>query len=476
MQMSGMKNSKEQDMYNDNVYESPVKERQGGHMKRRTKTLLLSVILPSVLGVALIISLIWGFSRNAKAQDYKAAATSMYSRAYSELVSEIADIEVTLSKIQIVGSKPQYILLLDEVWRSCGTCTGLLSQIPTSHIDSEEMNQFLIRVGDYSRALATSLLHGKAMTAKDTQQIAELRKTCTKVGENLRKRYESGNYPDDLLTHDGYFESASDEYEGQETRTEYPTLIYDGPFSESAEKAEPRGLTGEHITQTDAYSVAMSYMQQPCGLEFSSDSDGDIPAYDFSGTLADGRQIDISIAKQGGAPVWMMTQAVGNATDIPDKTTAKAYKKIALDFLKKHGFDDMESTYAQYYGGVALINFAATQDDVILYSDLIKIWVDRESGEIVGFDTRNYLYSHVERDLEKPTIKKSEAKLMISENLNIKQVSLALIPMTPETEVLCYEFKGEYGGESFIVYINAQSGEEEQIFRIIDTEDGQLVL
>ena len=172
----------------------------------------------------------------------------------------------------------------------------------------------------------------------------------------------------------------------------------------------------------------------------------------------------------------MMTQAVGNATDIPDKTTAKAYKKIALDFLKKHGFDDMESTYAQYYGGVALINFAATQDDVILYSDLIKIWVDRESGEIIGFDTRNYLYSHVERDLEKPTIKKSEAKLMISENLNIKQVSLALIPMTPETEVLCYEFKGEYGGESFIVYINAQSGEEEQIFRIIDTEDGQLVL
>jgi len=48
--------------------------------------------------------------------------------------------------------------------------------------------------------------------------------------------------------------------------------------------------------------------------------------------------------------------------------------------------------------------------------------------------------------------------------------------VTPETEKLCYEFKGEYEGLSYIVYINAETLYEEQIFKIIDSENGQLVI
>lgn len=32
------------------------------------------------------------------------------------------------------------------------------------------------------------------------------------------------------------------------------------------------------------------------------------------------------------------------------------------------------------------------------------------------------------------------------------------------------------GHDSYIVYIGVETGEEEQIFRIIDSEDGQLVI
>ena len=53
---------------------------------------------------------------------------------------------------------------------------------------------------------------------------------------------------------------------------------------------------------------------------------------------------------------------------------------------------------------------------------------------------------------------------------------LALIPRTAVTEVLCYEFKGTYGGASFIVYINAVTGSEEQIFEIVNSDEGQLVV
>ena len=464
-----MKNSKFHKHHRLSTDERPTR-------RMRQSQIWLSIVLPSVLGAALIGAIIWGMMSTSKAEEYKSAAKSMYSRSYSELTSELNDLEVTLSKLQVVGSKPQYVLLLDEVWRSCGTCTGLLSQIPASHIDTSDMNQFLVRVGDYARNLSTNLLHGSVISDDDMEQLRELRKTCTELAASITERYENGDYPDDILTADGYFVSASGEYEGAETRQEYPTLIYDGPFSESAEKSEPKGLKGDKVTQAEAHSKALGYIPEKCELEFSSDSDGDIPSYDFSGKFTDGRQVDISISKKGGSLVWFMAQTTSKLSGVPEKSVVNTYESAALEYLEDHGYDDMKSTYAQYYDGIAVINFAATDGNIILYNDLVKVWVDRDTLQIIGLDARNYLYSHVDRNIKKPEITRADARLLVSENLDIKQVRLALIPATPETEVLCYEFKGECDGEDFIVYINAWNGEEQQIFRIINTEDGDLVL
>lgn len=41
-------------------------------------------------------------------------------------------------------------------------------------------------------------------------------------------------------------------------------------------------------------------------------------------------------------------------------------------------------------------------------------------------------------------------------------------------EVLCYEFKGKYKDSDFIVYINAENGNEEEILQIIKDENGVL--
>jgi len=136
----------------------------------------------------------------------------------------------------------------------------------------------------------------------------------------------------------------------------------------------------------------------------------------------------------------------------------------------------MIPTYAQYYGGCAVINCAAAQNGVILYSDLIKVWVDRETGSVIGIDARNYLFSHRTRELPTPQISLEEAESLLSPNLDVESRELALIPITPETEKLCYEFKCTLGEEAYIVYINVENGDEEQVFKIIDSEDGVLVI
>ena len=152
------------------------------------------------------------------------------------------------------------------------------------------------------------------------------------------------------------------------------------------------------------------------------------------------------------------------------------YRDTALARLNELGYENMTSTYAQYYGGAVLINFAATQGDVILYSDLIKVWVDRDTQKVIGIDARNYLFSHVEREIETPTVTVEEAEALLSTSLTVESRKLALIPLTPETECLCWEFKCKLNEDSYIVYINVKTGEEEEIFQIIDSENGQLVI
>lgn len=171
-----------------------------------------------------------------------------------------------------------------------------------------------------------------------------------------------------------------------------------------------------------------------------------------------------------------MSQAETELNGVPPQSETARYRDIALSYLDKMGYSGMRATYAQYYGGCALINCAATQDNVILYNDLIKVWVDRETLGIVGMDARNYIFSHTGRNIPAPAVTMEEAESLLSSRLTVEDRALALIPLSSQKEALCYEFKCTLGADDYILYLNALTGEEEQIFRIIDSEEGELVL
>ena len=123
-----------------------------------------------------------------------------------------------------------------------------------------------------------------------------------------------------------------------------------------------------------------------------------------------------------------------------------------------------------------MLNCASTKDNVILYGDLVKVYIERASSRVCGIDANNYLFSHGERTLQAPALTQEEAQDRVSEALQIQSVRLALIPKTPNVEILCYEFKGSCGGTSFIVYVNALTGAEEEVYEIINSDEGELVV
>lgn len=62
----------------------------------------------------------------------------------------------------------------------------------------------------------------------------------------------------------------------------------------------------------------------------------------------------------------------------------------------------------------------------------------------------------------------------LNSKLNILSENLAIIPTEWKTEVLCWEFKGKVDDTDFLVYINAKTGEEQDILVITNTPNGTL--
>ena len=106
--------------------------------------------------------------------------------------------------------------------------------------------------------------------------------------------------------------------------------------------------------------------------------------------------------------------------------------------------------------------------------DLIKVKIALDNGQVIGIETTGYLNSHYERNIPSKKISIEEARKQISNKAQISSEGLAMIPTEWKTEKYCYEFKGKIEDIDFIAYINAETGEEEDILIVTNTEIGNL--
>ena len=91
-------------------------------------------------------------------------------------------------------------------------------------------------------------------------------------------------------------------------------------------------------------------------------------------------------------------------------------------------------------------------------------------------ETSGYLNNHYERNIPKAKISIDEARKKINKDINIQSEGMAIIPTKWKSEIFCYEFKGRIKDTDYLVYINAQTGEEEDILLIVNTPNGILTM
>lgn len=416
-----------------------------------------------------------------------------YQKELFDLIGNVQNLETDLYKVSVTSSPQQSVLLFGDIWRQAGRAADRVNSLPITHVAISETSKFLSQVSDFSFALLKLQNRGEKLTEEEMNNLEALRNNAGYLGQQLfalqnemdegkigwsEIRYEGAKILGQAQTN--LMDSKFTEIDKQ--MQQHPTLIYDGPFSENVLNITPKVMVEHEITFEDAKQRVIDFIGSDKIGEigtYSEQGDGRVPVYAFY-VIVKGRDknspVDIDISKNGGHVVYMLdTRDVGQPT-----IDVKKAIDIGLKFLNDKGFKDMIPTFSQRSDNILVTNYVYTQNNgdanVVIYPDQIKVKVALDNGEITGVEAEKYLVAHSIRNLPKAKLSVGEARAKASTKMQITNTRLSLIPLLSTREVFCYEFVGKKDDTTFVVYINAENGNEENILQIIDTPDGQLAM
>jgi hypothetical protein len=423
--------------------------------------------LPAILMIGLAVMTVTFFKQRETIAAQQRVIDAQTESAYRALSNDLSDLSVALSKLEAAGTPARLSKSFADIRRLSADAVRALSFLPVSQANEGELMQFLTRTGDFAETLMDRVLSGQMLSEDQLGSLSDLRACCASLSEAYDGDCRDGRFPQPK--EDGFYAE-----QDEENITNYPSLLYDGPFSESSEQAEPLGLPEETVDEARAAELAAALFPDRT-LKLDGRTESAIATFDFSADDG-GSELCVSITERGGLLLYFMGTPAGTKNDPPSDEESERLHGAASAYLSEHGFGTMEPSYAQYYAGTVVLNYAAVQSGVILYADLVKVYVDRDTGAVIGLDATNYRFHHRERDFSDPILTEEDAISRLSDALTLEHTALALIPKSNTREVLCYECKCTCGETFFIVYINAQSGAEEEIFEVINSEEGDLTV
>ena len=405
-----------------------------------------------------VLSLSANAAQAAEARALRLHVEMEQQRNMAEVVGAMADIEVNLQKLLLASGARQSAELLGETALLAQHLEGGLARLPAEDSGTGDAMKFAGQMGDYIMTLASQVSGGGMLSTRDEKQLEGLLAACQGLNAHLvSAAQESGGaaLPD----------------EENESAIPYPSLIYDGPFSDGRTEQTPRALTGGRITREQARMAAARYAgADEEKIREAADSGGIFEAFGFSADTPDGR-VSVQVTGQGGHLLWMMPESA----EFEEQVSQEACLAYAQAWLEEMGFGRMERCFVQQYDGMVVANFAAVQEGVLLYPDQVKLQMSMATGRVVGAECSQYLMNHERRNGLVPAMTQEQAREMLTSRLQADEGRLCVIP-ADAGERLCWEFRGTFMGETYYAYIDAETGEAAEILRVARTAQGETAI
>lgn len=466
-----------------NIYREDSIKQSGSAMalakERKRANFWLGVAL-IVVGALLIATTILWVVNASKNKDLSMQIENVYQKNFYDLIDNVNNAEVKLGKVLASDYDSYAEKMLSEVSKNANSASYNLSNLPISLNGIDETKKFINQVGGYTDSLATKLDKGQKLTQAEIDTLEDIHFSIVALKDNLSQ------FNDEIMVKgynifkegsliDGDYNNFTIKIQGVKTSdVEYPTMIYDGPFSDSEYNKEIKGLKEAEVTIDQAKKAIKDvYLNvQDADIKYLAETQGKFKTFDFSVKINDTISMYVQVTKNGGKLLTISGYGDSNQKSM-SLIDAIAKVKTVVNMQTGTTFD---CVWSDIVGSDAYINLAPVQNGIILYPDLIKAKVDLASGEMIGYSASAYYTNHTQRKIGTATFEKESANKKIPNGYNVEMSRLCLAPLDFGTEVLCYEYKCQKEGQTYYIYINATTGVTENILKVVETSDGNKLM
>lgn len=448
--------------------------------KNRNRANMWLAIALIIVGAMLIASTVLWLTNMSRANAMGTTIDNVYQRNFYDLVDNVNNAEVKISKVLASDYDSYSRKMLGEISKNANSASYNLSNLPISLDGLDETKTFINQVSGYCDSLSDKLDKGQNLSDAELDTLQEIHTSMASLKENLAKFsdefmakgyniFKNGN----LLGKD--YNNFTKSIQGiKSSDVEYPTMIYDGPFSDGQYNKQIKGLPEGLVDVGEARSVVLDFYKTLTSddVKYVSDTEGKFSTFDFSAKLPSGVKLYIQVTKNGGKILTISGYGDSSERNVSLNDAILKVKEI----IKAQTKIDFDCVWSDIVGGDAYLNFAPVQAGVVIYPDLIKAKVDLASGEIVGYSATAYYTNHSPRQVQMATYAKESASAKIPSGLKVEMSRLCIAPLDYGQERLCYEYKCSQGDDVFYIYINAQNGTTENILKVINTNDGSKLM
>lgn len=446
-------------------------------MKKSTRVLIFTC-----LAVVFVATVGFAVREHARAQKAERLLSNTYYHAFTELTTAAGELDSALQKVTYTTPGPLQDSLYQQIYAKTLAAQYALGELPYASMELEQTAAFFAKTGDY----AMSLTRGGTSDAKE--QLAALSRIAEDLSVSLNQlqgELEAGALDLNRVTQATRRLSDSEaksEMDGGVTFQtvesdfpELPSLVYDGPFSEHMSAATPKALEGlSDVTPEEARERAAAFLNvSPGALTLASAGNGVLPTYSFT-LPQDGGTGYIEVTRQGGQVLsYFQDRCPGQ----PSLSVEEAVS-IAQNYLTAWAFPHMEPSYHIQREGLLTIHFAPVEQEIYCYPDLVKLTIALDNGKLLGYEAHGYLYQHRIRSFPAPAVSQDTARAAVPGGVEVLSAQKALIPTQGGTEeVLTYEFKCQTAeGRHVLIYVNAETGLQQNILLLLEDESGTLAL
>lgn len=443
---------------------------------------MLRAILIGVLTLGVAGTAFWGYQEHREKNAILINAENNYQRAFHTLTYKVDLLHDKIGTTLAMNSRKSLSPALAEVWRLTSEAHNSVGQLPLTLLPFNKTEEFLVNIGDFSYRTAVRDLDKEPLSKKEYESLQKLYSQAADIQQDLRKvqhlvlknnlrwmdvemALASGKEAADNTIIDG-FKTVEKTVEGYEETDLGPTFV-----SLEKKNMDYKHVKGKEITAEEAVVKAKKFSgfdNHQMKAQVTENGEGSDYGF-YSVFLRDrktNQEASMDIMKKGGYPIWyILSREVRKQNISLNEATDNAVR-----FLKENGFTNLELFESAQYNNIGVFTFVAKENNIRIYPDAIKIKIALDNGKLIGFSADDYLRANHKREFPKPAITLEDAKTKINPQVKIMDEGLAVINNDISEEVLCYDFLGVLGDDTYRIFINAENGHEEKVEKLQNAE------